>query len=157
MNSKYSFKFMHDSSKVYVATLEKSSIAPLKRGLYDTKRCFITEPFNSKDHQTVVVGFANQVMLQYRLPTIINNRKRISHIAAIEDIQNNDLQFDFKVYLTTVGDMKSHCELLRLPLLVYLSAYCAIDDMSSENFEAFFHYHYPDDTFSSKDLQRFLM
>lgn len=147
----FSYKYVSDSSHVFVPTVKKSSMKT-SYPLYDRRTLFLTEPFIGKDHPTVLVAFLNERMVEYKLPKIIQNYRSMSTVAELEQIRQDDLDYDMLMHMSSVKDLKSHGDLIGLPVIIYMNAYCTME--RTEHYEIFFHHNKHPDTFSNFKIDK---
>lgn len=148
--TRYSYKYLSDSAYVYVVTKQSRQVTV---PLFSRKQCFLTQHFelaSRKEKRHVVVGFSNEVMLQHRLPELVKEMRDWDALNKLEMIQDDGV--DLSVHVTKLKDMKTHCALMTMPLIVYMNGYCDTREQALD-YDVFFHEdggHYRSTFFSSQ-------
>lgn len=145
MNAKteYVFKFLQSQEKkrVFVVTLDRDDHN--KYTLFSRKTAFLTQSMHIKtrdDRRNVIVAFSTDTMMSYCLPTILLQRRQVRNLEDVEFIQQYE-KGTARIHLTPLEDLKLHSSLMKMPLVVYMNAYCNTDDDTKNNevFDVFFY------------------
>lgn len=142
LKSEYAFKYLPaHSNRVYIVTLDKNNTTG-KHDIYSRKTGFLTQSvqLKSRDEQrNVIVAFHTETIMSYCLPTILLQRRPTGDFARIEHVTDAE-DGVARIHMTELSDVMIHSSLMRMPLLVYMNAYCHIDEARDrEVFDVFFY------------------
>lgn len=146
---RYNYKYLPDTSYVYVVTQQKRHIT---LPLYSRHQAFLAKYVDlraRKEQRHVVIGFANESMLQYKLPKVILEERDLGNMSKLELLTKADIDTEIRVHVTKLKDIKSHCTMMKMPLLIYMNSYCSIED-KYEEFDTYFHEDRGQDTTTSR-------
>jgi len=136
--SRYNYKYLPDTSYVYVVTQKKRHVT---LPLYSRKQAFLAKYVDLRarnEQRHVVIGFSNESMLHYKLPKVILEERDLLPISENELLTKEDIDTEIHVHVTRLRDMKAHCSMMRMPLLIYMNAYCNTHD-NHEEFDTYFY------------------
>jgi hypothetical protein len=111
--------------------------------LYSRRTAFLTQPLylpDRKIERNVVVAFHTSTLMEYKLPSLLIDHRNLEDVKELETIAEEDMPdiSTMSIHVTKIDSLKTHCELLSVPLLVYDSVYCDIGD-KEEIFECFYY------------------
>lgn len=134
----YRFKYLPNNTSLYAVTLS----APHGVPLFSRQRAFLTQVMKSKtDERHVVVAFHTDAMVKYKLQTILSSQRHNIMYHELEELPplGND-PVKLHLNITNLGELKLHCDMLALPLLVYANVYCDLATQM-EVYETYFHHN----------------
>ena len=147
----YNYRYLPSSSVVYTVTMDVQR--DVKRPLYGRKTSFLTENVeikNRNETRSVVVGFANNVMVSYRLPLILQEYRNASELRELEMIPDAMWPDNYSVHMTKMEALIDHCRHMSMPLIVYMNGFCAVED-KREYCDVFF--YSPEQTINMQQIR----